>query len=303
MSAVVYHTVSRRFGETLAVDRLDLEVEKGTVTVLLGANGAGKTTTIRMATGVIRPDAGGVEVLGMDPATRGEEVRRVCGVVPPKPAMYDRLTGRANLRYAARLYDIADPPIEREAERFGIGGVLDRPVSGYSTGMRTRLALARAMLHEPRVLLLDEPTAGLDPEAAEAVRRTVLDSAAMGATVILSTHLLNEADGAVDQVVLMDSGRVWERGTPGELAARYLGDGHHVLDAEDRGALLAWLGSRGIGVVETDPPVVAVGRGVADLVAAAVGAGIRLTRVEPRRITLERLYREMRRAHVRDGGE
>jgi ABC-type multidrug transport system ATPase subunit len=293
--AILFRNVSRSFGTTIAIDGLDLEIEPGTVTVLLGANGAGKTTTIRLSTGVIRPDAGELRVLDLDPSRDGESVRRRCGVVPPKPAMYDRLTGRSNLEYAAELYQVARPPIAREAERFGIADVLDRKVSGYSTGMRTRLALARAMLHDPDVLLLDEPTAGLDPEAAEAVRQTILGVAGEGRTVVLSTHLLNEADGAVDQVVLMERGRVYERGTPTELAARYLADGSFLLDGEDPDVLAAWLTANRISADGSGPFVVRPQIPIADLVAKMVADGVRINRVEPRRATLERLYLEMRR--------
>ena len=170
--AVALTDVRRSFGSVVAVDQLTVEVPKGTVTVLLGPNGAGKTTVVRLVTGALRADAGAVRTLGLDPdvAAQGTEVRRHCGVVPARPALYDRLSGSDNLRYAAELFavdaSVVDARIAEAAERFEIADALAHRVGGYSTGMRARLALARAVLHNPDLLLLDEPTAGLDPESA-----------------------------------------------------------------------------------------------------------------------------------------
>ena len=155
-----------------ALTDLDLSVPTGQITVLLGPNGAGKTTAIRMITGALTPNEGTIRVFGLDPDRDGDEVRRRCGVVSAKPALYDRLTGRDNLQYAAELYGVgrnADGAIRDAADRFGIDDALDQQVGGYSTGMKTRLALARAVLTSPELLLLDEPTSGLDPESSHAV--------------------------------------------------------------------------------------------------------------------------------------
>src|SRR5439155_23380074 len=142
----------RAFGRVAAITRLSLNVPRGTVTVLLGPNGAGKTTAVRLITGALRPHAGSVRVFGEDPQTHGESIRSRCGVVSAKPALYDRLTGRDNLQYAAQLYGVGDgAPVEEAAERFGITGALDQRVGGYSTGMKSRLALARAILHDPEL--------------------------------------------------------------------------------------------------------------------------------------------------------
>jgi ABC-2 type transport system ATP-binding protein len=297
-AAVSFASVSRSFGAVRAVDGLDLSVPPGSVTVLLGANGAGKTTTLRLTTGVLAPDAGSIRVLGHDPAADGQALRRRCGVVPPKPAMYDRLTGRQNLKHAAVLYDLDRPPIDDLAERFGIRGALDQRVAGYSTGMRTRLALTRALLHDPELLLLDEPTAGLDPEAAREVRHLILEMAGGGKTVIMSTHLLHEAEGAVDQVVMMEAGRAWDAGDPHALAARYWSGVRVHLDAEEPAVLQAAADRIGLPMVVVDGlPTVTVDRlaDLPDLVACLIAEGVRLTRVEPVAPTLERLYFEMRR--------
>ncbi|MGZ4210861.1 MAG: ATP-binding cassette domain-containing protein [Actinomycetota bacterium] len=286
--------VSRAFANVVALDDFDLEVPRGTVTALLGPNGAGKTTTVRVITGGLRVATGSVRVFGLDPRTDGERVRLRCGVVSARPALYDRLNGRDNLRYAAELFGLgANAPIEDAAARFGIRDALEFRVGTYSTGMKTRLALARAVLHDPDLLLLDEPTAGLDPESARAVLALIDDMATEGKTVLLCTHLLLEAEGLADQVVVMDRGHALIAGPPGELARRYWPNLVVLLDAEDREALdhakeftgvLAYE-RNGLATVQIDD----VTR-VPDLIAFMSGRGARLTRVEPHIPTLEDLY-------------
>jgi ABC-type multidrug transport system ATPase subunit len=189
--AVALAGVRRSFGDVVAVDDLTFEVPRGTVTVLLGPNGAGKTTVVRLVTGALHGHAGAVRTLGLDPADddEGTEVRRRCGVVPARPALYDRLSGTDNLAYAAALFqvepELVDERIAEAAHRFGIADALDQKVGGYSTGMRARLALARAVLHEPDLLLLDEPTAGLDPESARAVPLVGVDRVVIIRTVVV----------------------------------------------------------------------------------------------------------------------
>ncbi len=197
--------VHRSFGDVVALDGLTLRADAGTVTVLLGPNGAGKTTAVRMITGALPAESGLVRVFGMDPSVDGEAIRMRCGVVAAKPALYDRLSGYDNLRYSADLHGLGhDAPIEESAARFGIDDALGLRVAGYSTGMKTRLALARSVLHDPDLLLLDEPTSGLDPESSHAVLRLIDDLAAAGKTVVMCTHLLLEAEGLADQVVMLE---------------------------------------------------------------------------------------------------
>ncbi|MFN8037532.1 MAG: ABC transporter ATP-binding protein [Acidimicrobiia bacterium] len=295
--AVELAGIRRSFGTTVALDDLSVVVPPGTVTVLLGPNGAGKTTAVRVITGALVPERGTVRVLGLDPAVDGTELRRRCGVVPARPALYERLTGWDNLQYAAELFDVArrqiGPRIEEASARFGIRDALDQRVGGYSTGMRARLALARAVLHDPDLLLLDEPTAGLDPESARAVLHLIDEMAAQGRTVVMCTHLLLEAEGLADQVVVMDRGTVLVHGTPDELTTRFWPATTVVLDAEDRDQLdevahLPFVSSyarNGTAMVELAAP-----SHVPELVDALVARGVRLTRVEPRRPSLEELY-------------
>ena len=187
--AVELRSVSRGFGEVKALDDLTLVAPAHSITVLLGPNGAGKTTAIRMITGALNPDTGEVRVFGLDPAVDGEQVRTRCGVVSAKPALYDRLTGWDNLGYAAELYglgrgDAAATAIRESAARFGIDDALDQQVGGYSTGMKTRLALARSVMHGPDLLLFDEPTTGLDPESSHAVLELIREMADTGVGVL-----------------------------------------------------------------------------------------------------------------------
>lgn len=297
--------VYRSFGDTPALSGLWFSVPARTITILLGPNGAGKTTCTRVITGALGPDAGDVRVFGLDPTVDGEEVRRRCGVVSAKPALYDRLSGRDNLAYAAELYGLgrsglATERITAAADRFGIGGALDAQVGGYSTGMKTRLALARSVLHEPDLLLYDEPTSGLDPESSHAVLELIREMTDDGNTVVMCTHLLLEAEGLADQVVMLQDGRSLITGTPEHLVRQYWPHDTVVVDTEDRTALRGLTSLAGVIDVDGDrdgPATVTVddlGR-VPDIVAALTSEGARVTRVDPVRHTLEDLYFAVRR--------
>ncbi len=290
--------VRRSFGPVVAVDELSLSIPSGSVTVLLGPNGAGKTTAVRLVTGALGADGGTVRVFGLDPGgADGTAVRRRCGVVPARPALYDRLSGYDNLRYGAELFEVepslVDDRIHDAATRFGIADVLATRVGGYSTGMRARLALARAVLHEPDLLLLDEPTAGLDPESARIVLHLIDELAERGTAVLMCTHLLLEAEGLADQIVVLDRGRTLVSGSPAQLTRRYWPAARVVLDADDPGVLdrartLPFVRSyrrNGTATVDLSEP----GR-IPDLVDALVAAGARLRRVEPQTPSLEQLY-------------
>lgn len=305
-SVVELHDVHRRFGDTPALAGLSFAVPARTITVLLGPNGAGKTTCTRIITGALGPDAGAVRVFGLDPSTDGEEVRRRCGVVSAKPALYDRLSGRDNLAYAAELYGLgrgttAADRIADASHRFGITAALDQQVGGYSTGMKTRLALARSVLHEPDLLLYDEPTSGLDPESSHAVLELIREMTDEGNTVVMCTHLLVEAEGLADQVVVLQDGRSVLAGTPGMLVRRYWPHDTVIIDAEDRASLTANLIGQP-GVIDVvgggdGPSTVSVDdlKRVPDLVDSLAASGARITRVDPVRHSLEDLYFAVRR--------
>ena len=300
MPAISLSRVTKTFGPKLAVDELSLEVSEGSIAVLLGPNGAGKTTTVRLITGALRPDSGSVHVAGFNASTQGGEVRSRCGVVPPKPAMYERLTGRENLRFAADVFGAGRKTIEGTAEKFGIAHALDTNVGGYSTGMRTRLALTRAFLHDPEILLLDEPTAGLDPESARTVLSLIMRLATEGRTVVLCTHLLHEAEGVADRVAMMAAGQARIVGSPEELANRFIGTPRVVIDVAKPENL------NGFGTMDGFEIEADNGRGrltlrldsldlVPDIVDRLVASGAKVRRVEPLGATLEDVYFEAQR--------
>ncbi len=279
---------------------LDLYVPAASITVLVGPNGAGKTTALRVVTGALVPHAGTARVFGLDPGgPDGERVRRRCGVVAAKPALYDRLTGRDNLRFAAEIFGLGrDAPIEAAAARFGIDRSLDLRVGGYSTGMKTRLALARAVLHEPDLLLLDEPTSGLDPESSHAVLELVRAMAATGTTVVMSTHLLLEAEGLADQVVMMENGSAVLAGSTDALMSRYWPRPLVRFGAEDPAGLDALAAMDGVVSYVRDGAGASVELDglarVPGLVASLAGGGVRLTVVAPHERSLEELYLRVR---------
>ncbi len=298
--AIRFGSVSKSFGTVRAVEALDFEAPIGAVTVLLGPNGAGKTTTVRLATGALVADRGDIEVLGLHPKVDGDEVRRRVGIVPPKPAFYDQLTGWENLRFAARIFGADEASALDAAERFEIEHALLQEVGGYSTGMRTRLALARSVIHDPEVLLLDEPTAGLDPESSRKVLDLIQELAGRGRTIVLCTHLLHEAEGIADQIVLMSNGHAQVSGSPEELTGRYLADPVVLFDAEDRTTLDSIVDRRGVVSVSWNGAVHATlvdHSALPDLIAELVRDGVRLTRVEPIAPSLEELYFAMQRTH------
>ncbi len=312
---VVLAGVGRRFGLVDALKDLDLVVPANRITVLLGPNGAGKTTAIRMITGALDAHAGEVRTFGLDPSVDGEEVRRRCGVVSAKPALYDRLDGHANLAYAAELYGLGrgdgiDERIRAAAARFGIEHALSLRVGGYSTGMKTRLALARSILHQPDLLLFDEPTSGLDPESSHAVLEMIREMANDGRTVVMCTHLLLEAEGLADRVVVMEDGTDLVAGTPTELTRRFWPGTVLLVGADDPATLEVARRLPGVREVEpdADPNRVRLhldgDHRIPDVITGLVANGARLTRAEPLEPTLEDLYFAVRtkKAIADDGG-
>lgn len=304
--------VDKSFGSVAALQGLNIAIPQSKITVLLGPNGAGKTTAIRMITGAMRPDRGFVSVFGIDPGgPDGELVRRRCGIVSAKPSLYDRLSGRDNLQYAAELYGLgrgtdAERRIVDASAQFGIEHALDQQVGGYSTGMKTRLALARAVLHEPDLLLLDEPTSGLDPESAQSVLEMVREMTGDGRTVLMCTHLLLEAEGLADEVVIVENGTTLMWGPPNELARRYWPNLEVTIVAEHGPDLDRLNAHPAVSRYErsgheaklelTDEAA------TGDIVARLAVDGVRLRAVVPYTPSLEDLYFAVRREQ-RDGSE
>ncbi|MBD3400758.1 MAG: ATP-binding cassette domain-containing protein [Candidatus Coatesbacteria bacterium] len=205
--AITTSGLTKSFGETRAVDELELEVSRGEVLGLLGPNGAGKTTTVRLLAGMISPSEGAAVVLGFDPAAEPERLHERMGLLTEAPGFYERLTARQNLGYFARFYEgvAVDERVDKYLELLELDERAEDRVGEFSKGMKQRLALARALLHEPELLFLDEPTAALDPEAARDVRRLIEKLRGEGRTILLCTHNLDEAERLCDRIALFNT--------------------------------------------------------------------------------------------------
>lgn len=216
--------LTKHFNGIVAVDKLSLDIAAGEVFGFLGPNGAGKTTTVRMLTSLIAPTSGTAEVAGYRVGEDDREIRRHVGILTEAPGLYERLTAERNLQIYARLYEVDD--VDGQVERYlRLLGLWDRrkdPAGTFSKGMKQKLTIARALLHEPSVLFLDEPTAGLDPEAAKLVRDFVADLGTQGRTIFLCTHNLDEAERLCDRIAVFNQTlRVVD--TPGALRRQIYG--------------------------------------------------------------------------------
>jgi ABC-2 type transport system ATP-binding protein len=217
--------LTKRYGDLVAVDHLDLTVRAGEVYGLLGPNGAGKTTTILMLLGLTEPTEGTARVLGLDPARRALDVKRHVGYLPDAVGFYGRLTGRENLRYTAALNglpgDASEALIVEALDHVGLSDAADRPTGGYSRGMLQRLGIADALLKDPAILILDEPTTSIDPagvaELLALIRQLVAER---GVGVLLSSHLLAQVERLCDRVGIFWRGRLLAEGTVAEVAAQ-----------------------------------------------------------------------------------
>src|SRR6266487_202392 len=228
MSAIETHKLTRTFGNLTAVDDLSLNIPEGTVFGFLGPNGAGKTTTVRMLTALIAPTSGTANVMGYQLGLDNQSIRRSVGILTETPGLYDRLSAKQNLLFFARLYDVpaerASIQVEHYLKMLDLWERRDDKVGGFSKGMRQKLAIARALLHEPKVIFLDEPTAGLDPEAARTVRDFVKELRSEGRTIFLTTHNLTEADELCDLIAVFRT-QLMRVDTPANLRRAIFGTG------------------------------------------------------------------------------
>jgi ABC-2 type transport system ATP-binding protein len=228
----------KRYGKVVALDGLDLQVPKGMVLGLLGPNGAGKTTAIRILTTLLEPDEGEVEVAGLNVRTEPGKVRERIGLSGQAAAVDEQLSGYENLEMVGRLYHLGRQRARTRAhellERFELDEAADRPAKTYSGGMRRRLDLAAALVAEPEVLFLDEPTTGLDPRSRSQMWTTIQELARVGSTVLLTTQYMEEADVLAEAIVVIDRGRKIAEGTPDQLKSKVGGERIEiVLDSSD----------------------------------------------------------------------
>ncbi len=221
---IVTEELTKSFGDILAVDRLTLSIKQGEVFGFLGPNGAGKTTMVRMLAALLAPTRGKASVAGIRIGQNDQEIRRKIGLLPEAPGLYDGLTAEQNLAFFGAMYGIEniDSQSQRYLELLGLWNRRFEPVGTFSKGMRQKLAIARALLHEPEVLFLDEPTSGLDPQASRLVRDFISDLKGEGRTIVLCTHNLEEADRLCDRVAVI-SGHLLALDAPGVLRRKLFG--------------------------------------------------------------------------------
>ncbi|MFC4119924.1 ATP-binding cassette domain-containing protein [Nonomuraea zeae] len=298
---VVAEGLHKSFGGTHALRGLDLSVPRGTVCGVLGPNGAGKTTAVRILATLSDPDAGHARVAGYDVVRQAGKVRERIGLAGQYAAVDEKLTGRGNLRMFGRLYHLPRREAHRRAdellERFGLMDAADRPVAGYSGGMRRRLDLITCLILRPDVLFLDEPTTGLDPRSRGEIWDSIRELVADGTTVLLTTQYLDEADHLADDIAVIDHGQVVAMGTPDELKAT-IGDRLDVT-LEDPAALpeaatvLGTLAGTEPAATDADRLSVALpaaGLRLADIVRELDHAGVAAADVSLRRPTLDEVF-------------
>jgi ABC-2 type transport system ATP-binding protein len=221
---ITTRNLTKKFGDNLAVDQLSLSIPPGEVFGLLGPNGAGKTTTIRILCALIGQTSGSASVAGFEIGENDYEIRKNVGILTEAPGLYDRLSAERNLAFFAKLYEVDDIPIKTE-QYLRMLGLWERrfeEVGTFSKGMRQKLAIARALLHEPKVLFLDEPTSGLDPEAARLVREFISELRQEGRTIVICTHNLDEADRLCDRIAVLNA-KLLALDTPANLRRQLYG--------------------------------------------------------------------------------
>jgi ABC-2 type transport system ATP-binding protein len=294
--------LTRRFGENLAVSNLNLEVYAGEVFGFLGHNGAGKTTTVRLLNGVLTPSEGSVRVLGLDPMVEGAQLRRRTSVLTETPSLEERLTAEENLTIFSDLYGVPKEKVgSRVASLLELFGLSDRAkdkVGGYSRGMKQRLALARALLHDPEMIFLDEPTSGLDPVSTRSVHDLITRlSREEGRTVFLTTHNLAEAQKLCSRVAVLEQGKVIALGTPAELAGQVVKTRSLEIEVEPGQVqkAVSFLKSRnGIHELLAEGSRLTVSgadrNSIPEIIARLSSAGIRIYRVVPEEPSLEDVY-------------
>ncbi len=306
-TAISVRSLCKRYGDLVALDNFDLEVDRGSIFGLLGPNGAGKTTLIRILTTLMRQTSGDVTVEGLDPRRQGLEIRRLIGVVPQENSLDRYITARENLELHARLHGMDARLYRRRIDEMldlmGLSGRQNDMPDTFSGGMQRRLVVARALLHEPRLLFLDEPTTGLDPQSRRAVW-DYITSLAGRMTILLTTHYLDEAEQLCDRIAIMDHGRLIALGSSQELKDRLSGGTIYQIDFSDEAGRYAELLRemacvKGIEVIERSVCVeLACWECLSEVVSALNGAPVK--RISLKERTLEDVFIDLTGKKVRE---
>ena len=302
--------LSKKFGELQAVDRVSFTVSQGELFGLLGPNGAGKTTTICMISGLLRPDEGTVRIENFNLWESPRAAKRLLGLVPQDLALYQEFSARENLRFWGGLYGLSRSRLKQNTEdlleRVGLADRAGEPVSRYSGGMKRRLNLAIGLVHQPKALLLDEPTVGIDPQARNNILEIIRDVARQGTAVILTTHHLEEAEKLCDRIAIIDQGKILPAGSVSELA--------HLVGARDVVVLHGEFTAEQLRqCLETEPvsllavadhsaslKLIRPDYGIPPLVHRLTAAGIELADIAIQKPTLESVFLKLTGRKLRD---
>jgi ABC-2 type transport system ATP-binding protein len=296
--------LGKDYGTRTAVKALDLDVVRGECLGLLGPNGAGKTTTISMACGVVTPTRGSVTIAGIELGKRPLEAKAHLGLVPQEIALYEELSGAQNLAYFGALYGLRGAALaERSAWALGIVGLTDRArdqVKVYSGGMKRRLNIAAGLLHKPDLLVLDEPTVGVDPQSRNHIFETVRQLGKDGMTIVYTSHYMEEVEALCDRVAIVDAGQIVALGTIPELIAQHAGKGIEIEVAGDSEAAEA--AARAHGTVTREDSVLKIVpvAGLGPVITAVEATGVRIVRIESREASLETAFLALTGRGLRD---
>ena len=303
-SALTLRGLGKDYGTRKAVGAVDLDVVRGECLGLLGPNGAGKTTTISMACGVLTPSRGTIEIGGIDLKSDPHAAKRKLGLVPQELAIYEELTAKQNLAYFGALYGLGGDPLARRIEwSLDAVGLRDRagePAKKFSGGMKRRLNLAAGLIHEPELLVLDEPTVGVDPQSRNHIFETVKTLRAKGMTVVYTSHYMEEVEALCDRVAIMDGGAIIATGTIAELIAQHAGKGIELaltgnVDAAAKAAEAHATVERTDNTLRVFPTAA-----LAPVIAAIEGAGAAIARIESREANLETAFLKLTGKTLRD---